>query len=401
MAGLDVHYDFDWRMVIGHGRTAFPNGKNLANEVRSGCPAVRTPCLLLTIQDDMDEGPIPTDDANNVVVIRIQKYLARASASPALSYLAGQSGLNVVAAARRARRAVSSDHELDEYLERTLTEAALVRWAGQNVDRIAMLQSVLAIYEASIPASEHDVARPRHAVRQGDLSAIKSIMQAAESDVIERVAYELASTTLGRRAASRALADQLPARIEDIHKVAEEYRRLLSKPGTTETDLQEYIERKPQLLGLEYAQVLPGQAIPRGRVDFMVRRHDGYHDLLELKGPEDPIVVLHRGKDPSNPSSYSLAPKLAQALAQVQLYREWLAITPDSSMEKLYQVSFTRDPRVTIVIGRASALPNSTAGTILRQLNLTLHRMEVMPYDVLADRAVIQSKNLATFARCR
>lgn len=85
-----------------------------------------------------------------------------------------------------------------------------------------------------------------------------------------------------------------------------------------------------------------------------------------------------------------------KALAQVQLYREGIAT---SSKENLDLYGVTRDPRVTIVIGRDDDLPNETARKILRQLNVTLHRMQVFPYDILADRVEAQVENLAWFSR--
>ena len=151
--------------------------------------------------------------------------------------------------------------------------------------------------------------------------------------------------------------------------------------------------KNPMLLGLEYAEVRSRQRLRLGELDFVARRHDGYHDLLELKGPEAEIIRF-RGGPEKRPSSYSLAPKLAQALAQVQLHREWIATFSREDRE-YYEV--TRDPRITIVIGRDSALPNETARQILRQLNVTLHRTTVLPYDKLADRADAQLNSLVKF----
>ena len=175
---------------------------------------------------------------------------------------------------------------------------------------------------------------------------------------------------------------------------ARDYRNLLAKSDASETDFQEFIKENPLLLGLEYAEVMSRARFLSGELDFVVRRHDGYRDLLELKGPNEPII-LFRGDVEKRPSAYSLAPKLAQALAQVQLYREWIA-TSSAENRDLYGV--TRDPRTTIVIGRDDRLPNETARKILRQLNVTLHRMRVLPYDILADRAEAQLANLAMFS---
>ena len=398
LGGLDVYYDFDWHSVIGHNRAAFRKGKNLAQQVKDGCPSDKIPCLLLTTRDDVEKGPLPTDDDNYVVVAQIQDYRRYTSANPALSYFAGKSGLNTVTAARRARKRVADDRELDDILASTITAERLVRWGVRNAKRIRILESALATIKASGQYDDYDTSSFREEAREDNLlPALKHIMQAAEEGLIERIANELTSTPRGREAASGALSDRLSVRIRDLRDTAREFRKLLSEPGVKERDLQKYIEKKPLLLGLGCARVLPAQSIPRGKVDFMVRRHDGRHDLLELKS-RDNQIVRYLGGNPKRPSSYSLSAELAQALAQVHLYREWLAITPDSAMNDLFNLRRARNPRVMIVIGLKSLLPTKEAGTILDQLNLTLHRMEVMPYDMLARRAEIESRNLAVFA---
>ena len=398
LGGLDVYYDFDWHSVIGHNRAAFRKGKNLAQEVKDGCPSEKTPCLLLTIREDVEKGPLLTDDDNYVVVTQIQEYRRYTSANSALSYFAGKSGLNTVTAARRARKRVADDHELDEILASTITAERLIRWGTRNAERITILESAFATLKASALRDDYDTPGFQEEAREDTLlPAVKRIMQAAEKGVIERIANELTSTPQGREATSGALSDRLSVRIRDLRDTAREFRKLLSEPGVKERDLQKYIEKKPLLLGLGCAKVLPAQSIPRGKVDFMIRRHDGHHDLLELKS-RDNQIVRYLGGDPRRPSSYSLSAALAQALAQVHLYREWLAITPDSVMNDLFDLRRARNPRVMIVIGLKSLLPTKEAGTILDQLNLTLHRMEIMPYDMLARRAEIESRNLAVFA---
>ena len=48
LAGLDVYYDFRWREVVGHPRTMFRNGEDLADRIRDDCPEGKNPVLLLT-----------------------------------------------------------------------------------------------------------------------------------------------------------------------------------------------------------------------------------------------------------------------------------------------------------------------------------------------------------------
>ena len=76
----------------------------------------------------------------------------------------------------------------------------------------------------------------------------------------------------------------------------------------------------------------------------------------------------------------------------MQHYREQLT-SHEGAIEELHGVCHTRDPRVTIIIGRADDL-SETEEMILRQLNQSLQRIEVIPYDVLAARADAQLANL-------
>ena len=384
LAGLEVYHDFSWRQVIGHPKTMFRNGKDLAERIRDDCPEGKTPLLLLTTRDDVEKGHLRTDDANYVFVINIHKYRAEARRGAALNYLLGSFGAGSIDTMRRVSRAVSNPRQLDEILELSVTKKGLARWADRKPERVAMLQEIVG-------------PRLTYAGVGGDdpsgREAARRLFRVVGPTAVQGIADELASTAEGRRAI--ASSDQLSGRIQDVRVAARDYRKLLAKPGASETDFQDFIKANPLLLGLEYAEVMSRARFLRGELDFVVRRHDGYRDLLELKGPNEPIILFN-GEVEERPSAYSLAPKLAQALAQVQLYREWIA-TSSKENRDLYGVA--RDPRITIIIGRDDRLPNETARKIVRQLNVTLHRMRVLPYDILADRAEAQLANLATFLK--
>ena len=383
LAGLDLYYDFPWRDVVGHEKAMFRHGKDLAARVIDGCPDGMVPRLLLTTRDDVEDGRLYTPDANYVFVIRIRKYLAEARGGAAANYLVGVFGVGSIDTIRRVREAVSNPDQLDEILELSVTEEGLARWALRKPGRVTMLQEIIDRYVSDAGQEEDD---------SSGREAAKRFLRVVGSGAAQGIADEFASTAEGRRAI--ALSDQQSGRIQDVQMAAGHYRELLADPGASETDFQDFIKENPLLLGLEYAEVMSRARFLRGELDFVVRRHDGYRDLLELKGPNEPIILFN-GEVEERPSAYSLAPKLAQALAQVQLYREGIAT---SSKENLDLYGVTRDPRVTIVIGRDDDLPNETARKILRQLNVTLHRMQVLPYDILADRVEAQLENLAWFS---
>ena len=384
LAGLDVYYDFDWMDVIGHDRAAFRNGQDLAERVRDGCPDGETPCLLLTTKDDVEDELLYTNDANYVFVMRIHRYLSEARAGAAANYLVGKFGVGSIITARQIRKAISDPGQQDKILEQGVTREGLKRWAGRRRERPAMLHAIADAHTETYTGVVEDSPSAR--------DAVKGWIRSGGTDAVREVADELAGTKEGRRAF--ALADPTSGRAEDVRDAARDYRELLASENASETDFQDFITESPLLLGLEYAEVMSRVRFLRGELDFVVRRYDGYRDLLELKGPNEEIIRFRGGVE-SQPSAYSLAPKLSQALAQVQVYREWIA---KSSKENLDLYGVTRDPRITIVIGRDSDLPNETARQILRQLNVSLHRMTVLPYDILADRAEAQFCNLALFS---
>ena len=384
LAGLQVYYDFDWPGLIGHDTAQFRNGQDLAESVIEACPDGRTPCLLLTIDDDADDGPLHTDDLNYVFVVRIHRYLKEAYAGAAGSYLMRQFGVNSISMVREVRKAVADPRRQDEILELSADREGLTRWAERKAGRHAMLQ------EIGFARSFTSVAIGEDAPNLG--TVVGNWIESEGLDVARAVANELGRTPEGRRAI--AMVDPAPNLADDVEIAVEGYRELLTKQGASETDFHNYLRKHPLLLGLEYAEVMSRVKLAKAELDFVVRRHDGYRDVLELKGPGEPIIVFDGGEE-AYPSAYSLAPKLARALAQVQLYKERIATSSRDDRE-LYGV--TRDPRITIVIGRDSDLPNDTARKILRQLNVTLHRTRVLPYDILAKRAAAQLKSLLAYS---
>jgi len=377
LSGLDVWYDFDWKTVFKHNVAAFPHGQSLTSAVRRCCPTDKIPCLLLTQNDDADQGTTQTD-THYVHVIRVNEYLAKSSSDPAMAYIA-----------------LTVQEDLDLLLDLHLDEEAIRRWVGSSPGRIVNLLQLIANVLAE---NSNTPSSFRHSDSARAISALEQIapqlLDAANIDEMRQLANWMASKRTGRTAVQEALADQIRNRIKDVRLHLEEYRQLLQEPNTTETRFQQFITAHPRLLGLEYARVRPKVTTPRGEIDFLVERHDGYHDFLELKAPADPIIRCDSDDSdtPGSASQYSLGPALANALAQVQVYRRQLTRSHES-MDEDYGIRHTRHPRATIIVGRENQL-SSARKRILRQLNRSLHRIDVMPYDVLAQRAEIQLNNL-------
>ena len=130
-----------------------------------------------------------------------------------------------------------------------------------------------------------------------------------------------------------------------------------------------------------------GVGVPRGALDFVLDRFDRFFDVVELKGPQDSIIVepgsFSGATRPPSASHYSLGPALAKALAQAHHYRAVLNQT--GGLGAQYGLADTRQPRILVLLGRSDSLSESSK-EILRQLNLSLHRVEIIPYDILGLR---------------
>jgi hypothetical protein len=69
--------------------------------------------------------------------------------------------------------------------------------------------------------------------------------------------------------------------------------------------------------------------------------------------------------------------------------------------DEQFGLPHARDPRVIILIGSAKSL-SASCGRVLHELNCSLHRVEIVPYDVVGRRAIAildaVQMNLATVA---
>jgi hypothetical protein len=78
-------------------------------------------------------------------------------------------------------------------------------------------------------------------------------------------------------------------------------------------------------------------------------------------------------------------PRSRPGARQVHVYSENVSTDPPT-LHRLYGLPNVRDPRVIIVIGQVGNLPDHRS-RVLREVNLSLHRVEIVPCDVLAVRA--------------
>jgi hypothetical protein len=391
LRGIALFYDFPWNRYFPDRRAQFVNGQSLADQVIKDCPTSLRPALLLTDRDDVEEGA-RTTDRFYVMVVNLPRYLKSAEGNAAAAYLAARLGRGITRAKRFSELTEASAGELAEWLGDRLDADVLSQWADDNRERVELLRAVAAQAadaDDCVTNTATDVARALTAletleVLDPEIAQAISELVTPETDPAARLELLRALTDDidGRYATSEVLNERAHDRLVDARGAADEFEALLATAG--ETELQDFLELHPWLLGLDYAQVRPRQRVPRGAVDFLLERFDGFHDLLELKSPDDAIFETQGKVEIPSPSSYRLSRPLALALAQVHVYRDILR--HEEVTEELFGLRHTREPRITILIGLISNATTSEA-RLLGEVNRSLHRVEIVPFDVLARRA--------------
>lgn len=399
LLGIDIYYDFEWFDVFPNARAQFKNGKSMAHLIRDGCPEGKTPALLLTVRDDANEGLVESE-THHVVAVKIRRYLERATGDAAFSYFGhdlDSTGMGIA----ELRTLAARPEVVRTVVERELGPEHIVEWAQGNADRVAQLRNIAGVGDGTAVRADLPTVlatlQAMDGIDQEVATALVGLLgQDLDKDVRLRLLHALTEDATGRYATTEVLRGRIYDRLGDARVVTQQYAVLLAEDAG-ETALQAFIETSPWLLGMDYLRVRERKALPRGTMDFILERYDGFHDVLELKSPQDDIIVAPAAVDgvPPPANDYRLSPALANALAQAHVYRDILTTGADVARNE-YGLVNSRDPRLIIVIGQAKPLPDHRA-RVLRELNLSLHRVEIVPYDVLADRANTTLDNIERY----
>ena len=402
LAGVDVYYEFTWRKVFPNGRSQFKNGQCLAELVRDLCPPGKKPALLLTLREEVRQGFRHTPNFL-VYVVNIREYRSTPW-DAARSYIASHLGVEITELGQLQELVASANPEvLSAFIESHMDLKHIMAWVSDNDERVQQLREFTGPGDAkaATPSLAATIAALEALGGLGadDVAEI-AVFFGAEADREQRLELLRAVTNdpTGRYVTSEVLAERTPQRVEDARNAMAAYQALLADETSNETTLQKFIEKNLWLLGLDYAVMLARKPGVSGAMDFILQRYDGFHDLLELKSPHDEIIKapdVADGAPVPSPHEYALSTTLAQALAQALVYRDRLTRYPEAAKE-LYGLPYARDPWLIIVIGKAELLPEHRQRVLL-ELNKSLHRVQVVPYDVLAKRATAVLNNVERY----
>lgn len=184
---------------------------------------------------------------------------------------------------------------------------------------------------------------------------------------------------------TKALLASLGAASQHVrYKTAVAELRQLLETVTDEQTYQDWFEEHDWICGTNYVKRVELRRIGLHEItDIVMKSTDGYLDLIELKRPSSPVLVLDKGRN-----LFFFSRDVSQAVAQAAGYitkteenRHLLAQT-----EKLVFLK----PRARIVIGRSHNWEQEPRDA-LRVLNASLHFIEVWTYDdllAMADQLV-------------
>jgi hypothetical protein len=398
LRGILVFHDFKWLDVFPDRRTHFRHGQNLAEGVQRRCPEGLVPALLLTRRTDVEQGLVATQKYF-LYVLNIDEWL-NAEDDFALAYLATHLAVEPENLGQFANLSLIGDPAaVAQLLEQELSVELVAEWLRQDDGRLERLGSLLS-FRTAAPTDVQEALDAISALGDLDQPQVKQLVDFVSRLTNSQQRADLirgaTADQLGRETAAVVLHERVTERLADARRDLEAYRSLLNSSEASETDMQEFLATHPLLFGLEYASIRPQQSGPSGSMDFLLERFDGYNDVVELKGPNEPILRSSEqepGSGVPTPHKYRLGSELAHALPQALAYRDRLSRHP-SAAEEFHGIRNAREPRLLIVLGRQSDLADHER-LVLLELNRSLHRAAVLPYDVIAQRAEATLVNIA------
>lgn len=182
------------------------------------------------------------------------------------------------------------------------------------------------------------------------------------------------------------------ARIQAIRKqIIDELEERLEKGGFSETSgndsWQSWIYQNNWLFGVNYQQPIEKTKININGImpDYLFPTIDNFVDILEIKLPDDKVIV----KDTNHNGSWRWSPETNTAIGQVVNYlseidRLRLEIEKNIKDKYKFEINLLK-PRAYILIGNSSTWDTSKKEG-LRKMNHALHGIEIVTYKELLDR---------------
>lgn len=182
-------------------------------------------------------------------------------------------------------------------------------------------------------------------------------------------------------------------KIEERLEALEGFETMINKDQLKEVaDVQTELKKMPWIFGPEYIQLDVRNAGEEGIPDGRLKRIDGLSDILEVKLPSVKLLK----QDETKPARQYMYADLSKALGQLTGYLEYYdseySTERDDSGNEILEDMYGKyyKPKGILLVGRReTAQPKH-----LRRLLAYFHRIEVITYDDLIERARNGLQNL-------
>jgi hypothetical protein len=206
----------------------------------------------------------------------------------------------------------------------------------------------------------------------------------SDDDVAHRIGSAISNLTTSELAgaAAKELFAALSARWLAVSKpVLERYEALILKESDNEPAFQRFLTEHPQLLDPMAVQVWPHPDLFGFRFpDFVVRRADNSYLVIEIERPSKALVTTGR----------QLSADVTHAEQQAMDYRSYLMQRVADA--RIHFPNF-EDPDCLVVTGLERTLDDRQK-TALQDANRHRHRLRIVGFDWLADRARTVAANI-------
>lgn len=173
----------------------------------------------------------------------------------------------------------------------------------------------------------------------------------------------------------KAHLEKQKSRVPILKKKIREFKKMIDSEDIDERKLQKFLKKEPWMFGTDYTNIIKSERALTitSRNDFLLKRFDGYFDILDLKSPKFELFVGRNKR--------VLSKQLKDAISQVMIYLAeartyYLSIREQTGFDVYF-------PKGIIVIGRRKEEEKQ----LLRIHNEYLSKIEIWTYDDLLDKA--------------
>lgn len=432
LCGIDVFYEFRWRDVFRDERTQFRNGKSLATFVKDRCPPGKTPALLLTLRDNVQQGLRHTERFA-VFVVNLTEYRS-AESDAAVSYLANHLDVDITDIEQLQKLADAADPKLvRSFIESSLDIGHIADWALDNPTRLEELRELLEESPdacQSLTQALKSVAA-EHNLDETDIAALAAFLKSLPRDDLQELTqrpdvisqlYASAPDGFRDAIAADASAEDVVA-IAHRKLVVEEFRSLLEDAAAFEEALekangrreavwQRFLEANPWILGVGLAgqlltawdndrleQVVAGYSVaqPGKRTDALLRTSGRIRALVfaEIKHHETKLLDTTEYRAGCWAPSTDLAGGVTQIqqtvdLAVSSIQRRLPEV--DEGGAETGEATWLVRPRSFLILGRLDELRGTSGVHAAKYQSFELYRRnlyepEILTFDELLARA--------------